>query len=398
MSEVDNTGTLLLRQMQLLSSIEQRTSMLPTMFRGVVESTKSLTSVISAGFAGIMDNNNQDINTDNTNSTLESFTNIVQNAAHSISNISLELQTMAEASTRFTDSISKTPKKETSDIVNLPTLISDKLGGSLNSIMKSIGGVGGGLFSKIGDKLSSKGASMVSEGQRRKELARGDVYQGGDIAGGGGQLLTHRGTRIYERGASQQAGGEALGKVGNIFGKLGKSISSVGSSLMGALAPLILIGVVIEPLMAFLEGFLEPLGILSDVMGSLGSALGVALIPIMIEVSQLLVQFMPVMLAIGQILAPIIQLLLLATSPIFLILDALSPFITKMTEGGLAVNGIVTKITEFKDNVLDFVKSFIPGLFNIIKDAFKDGIGSIKENVKNWWKSGTESGDWNPWD
>jgi len=101
------------------------------------------------------------------------------------------------------------------------------------------------------------------------------------------------------------------------FGKeLRGSVGSIGIQTQ-------LISALVAPLASFVSGVLAPFSILSDIMGGLGEMLGMALVPIMMKIGEVLMMFMPLMLFLVEALQPIFDLVDLILAPLMEIIPLL---------------------------------------------------------------------------
>lgn len=107
---------------------------------------------------------------------------------------------------------------------------------------------------------------------------------------------------------------------------MSKEAGNLGSTLTQIFKPFAQIMGVMSPMTNILTGFLEPLEPLTDLLGTVGSILGTALVPIVAKLLEFVMPFMPILVAIANILSP----LLIGLFNFFIPLDKISALFAKL--------------------------------------------------------------------
>lgn len=215
------------------------------------------------------------------------------------------------------------------------------------------------------------------------------------------------GKGIWEFGKSF-TGIKAIGKSMKFVGKIGKSAGkALGGAFKGAAGmagPMMAASIAAEPLMAFLNGFLAPLSILSDVMGGMGARLSVILVPLVLKLVEILFALMPLIEILMVALMPIIDVLIMLIDPLIAILEWLMPLFDLLVPLGQYIAALIEPLAllmnlmtgqisfqEFWDGLIENFKTVarsIAGMFiEVIEWLFgKDGqiadaIGGFFENI-----------------
>lgn len=107
--------------------------------------------------------------------------------------------------------------------------------------------------------------------------------------------------------------------------KSNKQLKKVGGGLKNALGSLnpmgAAIGAMTAPINAFINGALAPFQILGNIMGSLGTVLGTAFVPIIMKIGEVLLKLMPLVSFIAEALQPFFDLLIAALDPIMMLIE-----------------------------------------------------------------------------
>lgn len=125
--------------------------------------------------------------------------------------------------------------------------------------------------------------------------------------------------------------------IGKKFGKIGKSIKGLTKSMLSAT-------LVMKPVSSFLGELLEPVEIVTDTIGGMGSLLSVGLIPGIMAINSVLLPFLPLI----QLSLPVLTFAVRAlTRP----LTAISPILEFISTGltDIKAAGFTTTIRSLKD-------------------------------------------------
>jgi phage-related protein len=218
----------------------------------------------------------------------------------------------------------------------------------------------GNLFSMMGNDLFGKFNSVLS-----------------------GVINTAQGLGKAAMTPGQDAGGLAQAGFGikqifaNTFGAMGRQGAAAIKPLtagFGQMFPqMAAMALVMEPLMAFIGGLLEPFSMITDMFGSFGEILGQALIPVLTTmVMPLLISMMPLFQSLSQVLAPLLQLFF-AFSGLGILMQILTPLmpLINMLAGALAT-------------VMNVISPVIT-LFTQLFSAFISwGIGAAIQGIIGW--------------
>jgi phage-related protein len=215
------------------------------------------------------------------------------------------------------------------------------------------------------------------------------------------ELLSRQASTVKKAvlgGGEAKEGGVAkavTGGIGGTFKKLGKSLSGslkgVFKSFGQMIPQLALFMLVVDPLMAMIGAFLEPLGMLTPLFEIFGSILAQLLVPIMMALMDLLMPFMPLLEAIVQLFMPFIRIFVL-------IIELLNPVIGLF----ISFSKILVNIASVITNVIGFIaefairfKTFFISLLVTIIKAIVDWFGNIWDTIAKFFSdlfSGI--GDW----
>ncbi len=183
--------------------------------------------------------------------------------------------------------------------------------------------------------------------------------------------------------------GAGPGKLlGGLMGGFKGATIGMGGAMMGGLKMLgpqmLALSLVMKPIGALLNGFLEPLDMITDIFGAFGEILGILLLPIMLELNKILLPLMPLLMSIVQALLPVIQILVFPLTLLAGIMQILVPIVTGF------VNALGT-ITNFFGALWENVMSFFDRLFeplisglNAWSDGIGQGVSDIKQEVGSW--------------
>lgn len=212
-----------------------------------------------------------------------------------------------------------------------------------------------------------------------------------------------------------------------------KATRKVGKALGGALGgaakmagPMMMASIAAEPLMAFLNGFLAPLSILSDVMGGMGAKLSVVLVPLVLKLVEILFALMPLIDVLMTALMPIIDVVIMIIDPLIAILGWLMPLFDMLEPMGkyiaamLEPIGLLMQLISGQINFSEFIsglgntfRSIVVNMFDMFGDAFSGIIGMIfgrdsalfnsvtdffagaLDKVGEWWEDSKIN--WNNW-
>ena len=188
-----------------------------------------------------------------------------------------------------------------------------------------------------------------------------------------------------------------LGKPMAQVGKLGQGLVQAGkfaaplASSFGAMFPqMAAMALVMEPIVAFIGGLLEPFSMITDMFGAFGEILGQAFLPILQDaIMPLLQAFMPIFVSLAQVLAPIIQLLF-SFSGIGILIQIITPLMPILQLLFSALGQIMTALNplfEVFSSIISLgigaVLNWIVGLFGDLTGA-ADGFANAIKSLGDW--------------
>lgn len=229
---------------------------------------------------------------------------------------------------------SNLPKPKIEDYQSQLGDLFTSLKGGLGGVMSGVGNVLiGGI--KGGFGLATPGAGMSTEGF--KQL-------------GGGLMSIFKNTF----GLMKSQGMAAVNPLTAAFGKMFPQMAAMA--------------LVMEPIMAFIGGLLEPFSMITDMFGAFGEILGTALIPVLTTtIMPLLISMLPIFTSIAQVLGPVLQSLFSLTG-LGVLVQLLTPLI-----------GLITPLVTI---IGQFVNALQP-LFNVFTNIISLGFTAIFERIGN---------------
>lgn len=168
----------------------------------------------------------------------------------------------------------------------------------------------------------------------------------------------------------KELGGGIKGFFKNTFGAMGKQGASAVAPLSTAFGKMFpqmaAMALVMEPIMAFIKGLLEPFSMITDMFGAFGEILGTALLPLMTTtIMPLLISMLPIFTSIAQVLGPVLQSLFSLTG-LGVLVQLLTPLI-----------GLITPLVTI---IGQFVAALQP-LFNVFTNIISLGFTAIFEGI-----------------
>lgn len=217
--------------------------------------------------------------------------------------------------------------------------------------------------------LNNFTASLISSGSTVSTGDGGTIFTtGGKLKGNiwegmkeGAQTGATLGSLTPKFGADSQFG-SLLGKygammgggIGGVAGGMGAAFSSLGPQMLA-------LTLAIKPIMALIQGILEPFDIIIELFGAIGQIIGLLLIPIIMPIAKMLIAMMPPIMAIVQMLIPLIDIIALPLTLIAFLLQIAMPVITIIATALGWVTNLIQIVINWIKRALDWLGSLFSG-------------------------------------
>lgn len=191
---------------------------------------------------------------------------------------------------------------------------------------------------------------------------------------------------------------------------IGDMFNSIGTAIKGAMGTMLMAAVVLEPVMAMMGAFLEPLESLTPVFEMFGAILSQDLVPIMPPlinlfmtliplIMSLVVAFMPITNLIVGIINTLIPVIQIVISIIIVVVNTIGMLTQVFNVVAAAVEWVAAAFTGISKIITDFfgfISNGFSNIINVVGDMFTGWIDSARQWARDLLKNGFD-GDPNTW-
>jgi hypothetical protein len=165
-------------------------------------------------------------------------------------------------------------------------------------------------------------------------------------------------------------------KLFGALGQAGRSIAKMPFQAIGAMGPqMAAMSLVMQPVMAFLEGFLSPFEFLGDMFGAFGEILGMMFLPIVQMLVPMMAEWIPILMQIALALQPVIEFMFnlvfhfSGLSIIFGVLQTVIESFMPVFEALKPIFDELTPVLELLEDTVDLVMIALDPLISLLSDG-----------------------------
>lgn len=150
-------------------------------------------------------------------------------------------------------------------------------------------------------------------------------------------------------------------------------LKAMGSTMMSMGPQMAALMLVIQPVMAFLEGILAPLEPLSELLGSFGEALGLVFVPVVQQIVQTFIPFLPYVIEFALQFGKIFLVIFDTISPLGILISYIGTFTGAMDP------------EKWKSQLDGVWIGIWTWLSDTVPNALKTLLTNAWESIKKWW-------------